>query len=119
MGTFAESFRYIKDRKTFYETLDKAIAASEAVPGDPGFARAAAQMKAVKEWTANDERPSDEQVDSLDIDRVIAVEYEPLRSRFEKVDDWAKMVGEVLVYVQHWLDDDEFSEVDKFDLDWY
>lgn len=119
MGTFADSFRYIKDRKTFYETLDKAIAASEAVPDDPGFARAAAQMKAVKDWTAGDEKPTDEKLESLDIDRTIAMEYEPLRAEFQQIDDWAEMVGEVVSYVQHWLDDDKFSEVDEFDLDLY
>lgn len=119
MGTFADSFRYIKDRKTFYETLDKAIAASEARPEDPGFARAALQMKAIKKWTKGNKQPSKKNLDSLDIDRVIAVEYEPLRAEVEEVDNWAEMVGEVVLYVGHWLDDDEFSEVDETDLPWY
>lgn len=119
MGTFADSFRYIKDRKTFHETLDQAISASEARPDDPGFARAAAQMRAVKEWTKKDKQPTRENLDSLDIDRTIAAEYESLRRNHEEVDNWAQMVGEVLVYIEHWLDDDEFSEVDKFDLPWY
>ena len=119
MGSFADSFRYIKDRKSFYETLDKAIVASDAVPDDPGFARAAAQMRAVKEWTKGDKQPSRKDYESLDILRVIAMEYEPLRSEVEQVDEWAQLVGEVVIYIKHWLDDDEFSEVDRFDLPWY
>jgi hypothetical protein len=119
VGTFADSFRFIKDRKTFYETLDKAIAASEARPQDPGFARAAAQMKAIKEWTKGDRQPSRKNIESLDIDRVIAMEYEPLRQEYEEVDTWAELVGEVVLYVEHWLDDEEFLEADQFDHSWY
>lgn len=118
MGTFADSFRFIKDRKSFYETLDKAIAASEARPDDPGFARAALQMRAIKEWTKKGKKPSQKKYDSLDILRVISMEYEPLRS-VEEVDTWAKMVGEVVIYIKHWLDDDEFAEIDRNDLPWY
>lgn len=118
MGTFADSFRFIKDRKSFYETLDKAIAASEARPEDPGFARAALQMQAVKEWTKNGKKPSRKKYESLDILRVISMEYEPYRD-VEEVDRWARMVGEVVIYIKHWLDDAEFATVDKNDLPWY
>jgi hypothetical protein len=118
MGTFADSFRYIKDRKSFFETLDMAIAASEARPDDPGFARAALQMKAVKEWTKGNRKPSKKKRDSLDILRVISMEYDPLRA-VKEVDDWAQMVGEVVIYIEHWLKDEEFSKVDRHDLPWY
>jgi hypothetical protein len=119
MGTFADSFRHIKDRKSFYETLERAVTASEAYPDDPGFARAAMQMKAIKDWTKGDKKPSRKNYESLDILRVIAMEYEPFRAEVKEVDDWAQLVGEVVIYVKHWLGDDEFSEVDKFDLPWY
>jgi hypothetical protein len=119
MGTFADSFRHIKDRKTFYETLDKAIAASDARPDDPGFARAALQMKAIKKWTAKDKQPARKNIESIDIDRVIATEYEPLRREYEEVDNWAQLVGEVVLYIEYWLDDEEFSEADQFDHQWY
>jgi hypothetical protein len=119
MGTFADSFRHIKDRKTFYATLDKAIAASDARPDDPGFARAALQMKAIKKWTAKDKQPARKNIESIDIDRVIATEYEPLRREYEEVDNWAQLVGEVVLYIEYWLDDEEFSEADQFDHQWY
>jgi len=119
MGTFADSFRHIKDRKTFYTTLDKAIAASDARPDDPGFARAALQMKAIKKWTAKDKQPARKNIESIDIDRVIATEYEPLRREYEEVDNWAQLVAEVVLYVEYWLDDEEFSEADQFDHQWY
>jgi hypothetical protein len=119
MGTFAESFRHIKDRKSFYETLDKAIVASEARPEDPGFARVLEQLQAIKKWTRNDKQPSQKKRDSIDICRVISMGYEPMRAEIPEVEEWAKMSGEVVTYMTHWLDDDEFAEVDRYDLPWY
>jgi hypothetical protein len=119
VGAYADSFRHIKNRETFYKTLDNAIAASEARPDDPGFARAAAQMRAIKKWTAKDKQPARKNIESIDIDRVIATEYEPLRREYEEVDNWAQLVGEVVLYIEHWLDDEEFSEADQFDHPWY
>jgi len=119
MGSFADSFRFIKDRKSFYTTLDKAIAASAKRPDDPGFARVLEQLRAIKEWTKGGNQPSREKIDSIDICRVIAAEYEALRNEIPEIDDWAKMAGEVEIYIEHWLDDEEFAEVDEFDLEWY
>ena len=119
MGTFADSFRHIRNRQTFYETLDRAIAASRAREADPGFARVLEQLLAIKEWTKNDTQPSRRNRDSIDICRVIAMGYEPLRATVPEVDAWAQMASEVVIYVKHWLDDEEFAEVDRFDLPWY
>jgi hypothetical protein len=119
MGSFADSFQHIKDRDSFYATLDKAIAASEARPDDPGFARVASQLRAIKGWTKGGEQPSREDIESIDICRIVAVEYEALRSEIQEVDDWAQMAGEVAIYIKHWLDDAEFAEVDEYDLEWY
>jgi hypothetical protein len=119
MGTYAKQYKHIKDRKTFYETLDKAIEASAARPDDPGFARILAQLNAIKDWTKNDKQPSKKKRESLDILRVIAMEYEPYRRDHEEVDRWAQMCSEAALYVKHWLDDKDFAEFDQYDVPWY
>jgi hypothetical protein len=119
MGTFADSFKHITDRNSFFESLDKAIAASQVRAEDPDFARVLEQLLAIKKWTRNGKQPSRKNRESIDICRVIAAGYEPLRERVPEVDEWAQMASEVVIYMKHWLDDEEFAEVDRYDLPWY
>lgn len=114
MGSYKDNnYRFIEGRESFYEVLDQAISKSEELKEDDAIHVVLLQLQAIKEWTANDERPSQEDVDSLCINRIVAQNFEPLRERSEELDDWCQMVGEVAIYVGDWPSDDDFNSLDE------
>lgn len=118
MGTFKDNnFRFIEGRDSFYEVLDQAIAKSEELKEDDAINFVLQQLNAIKDWTANDAKPSDEDLASLSISRVVAQYFEALRSRSEELDDWCQMVGEIEVYVEHWLSDEDFGTLDDEEVE--
>lgn len=120
MGTFIDrNFRHIRDRKSFYETLDAAIQASETYKRDDAIASVLRQLLAVKDATKGDQTPPAELVKRLTIPRIIEVGFSHLRDSVPEVDDWAQLCAEVHLYVRHWMDDQEFEEADDDDIDWF
>lgn len=117
MGTYRDNnYKFIENRESFYEVLDQAISKSEELKEDDAIHVVLLQLQAIKEWTANDEKPPQDKLDSLCINRIIAQNFEPLRSRSEELDDWCQMVGEIEIYVKRWLSDDDFTTLDDEDV---
>lgn len=120
MGTYKDNnYRFIENRASFYKVLDQAITKSEELQEDDAIKVVLLQLRAIKQWTENNQKPSDEDLASLCINRIVAQNFEPLRGRSKELDNWCQMVGEIEIYVGQWLSDEDFTTLNDEDVPWY
>ncbi|HEY3818794.1 MAG TPA: hypothetical protein VGL81_16600 [Polyangiaceae bacterium] len=109
--------KYIQDRATFFDALDKGIADSRRLGGaPPGFAPLETilyQLEMIKVWTANGRKPTKDERRSITMGMTVVRELEPAPT--DDLFRYTELIHELSFYFKLWWDDAEWAAMDDKD----